>query len=396
MKEFFKYVGGDRNIWVLAILLGLISIVSVFSFIPILVKVKGLSYSYLFFKHTFLLVLGFGLMFAVHFIPVRIFSRMSKILLIVSIILLVLTMLIGESVNGADRWLKIPFVPFSFQTSDFAKLALIIYLSRQLVKRKAEFNNLKVVARYIILPIALVMFLILPSNLSTALLVGGIAFVMLVLANFPWKWIALSIGGAALGFVLLLMIAGVAPDVLPRAETWRLRIVRMFSDDVDPKEEIQINNALTAVKQGAITFNNAPAGPGNGVLKHYIPEAYADFYFAALVEEGGLPMAIIIIMLYMWLFFRFIKTGLSAKDNFATYMAIGIGVMVMSQAMVNMMVSTKLMPVTGQNMPLLSMGGTSAWFTCIAFGIVLGISREQNKTEEKNNKDANVLEESNN
>lgn len=395
MKELFKYLGGDRNIWVLALVLGLLSVVSVFSFIPILVKVKGLSYSYLFFKHFFLLILGFGLMYVVHLIPSRFFSKMSKMLFIVAIVLLVLTMLIGESVNGADRWLKIPFVPFSFQTSDFAKLALIIYLSRQLVKRKGQFNDLKIVARYIILPVALTMFLILPSNLSTAMLVGGIAFLMLILANFPWKWIGLSVGGAIAAFFLLLMVAKTAPDVLPRVETWRLRIVRwMEGDAADPKDQIQINNALTAVKAGAITFNNAPAGPGNGVLKHYIPEAYADFYFAALVEEGGLPVAFIVIMLYMWLFFRFIKVGLSAPDNFATYLAIGIGVMVISQALVNMMVSTKLMPVTGQNMPLLSMGGTSAWFTCIAFGIVLSISREQSGgTKTKKEKEANVLEE---
>ncbi len=300
-------------------------------------------------------------------------------------------MLIGENVNGADRWLKIPFVPFSLQTSDFAKLALIIYLARQLVKRKGEFHDLKIVFRYILLPIGVTMFLILPSNLSTAVLIGVIAFVMLVLAKFPWKWIGLSAASVVVLFMLLLMMAKVAPEVLPRVETWRMRIVRMMSDETDPRESMQVNNALIAIKNGAINANGLPEGPGNGVLKHYIPEAYADFYFAAIVEEGGLPMALIIIMLYMWLFFRFIKTALSSKNLFATYLALGIGIMIMSQVMVNMMVSTKMMPVTGQNMPLLSMGGTSAWFTCIAFGIVLGISREQAGPRVKE-KEENVLE----
>lgn len=389
MKNIFKYLGGDKNIWVIALLLGVISVVSVFSFIPILVKVKGLSYSYLFFKHFFLLVLGFGLMFLVHKIPIKIFSKLSKIIFYTSIVLLVLTMLVGESVNGADRWLKIPFVPFSFQTSDFAKLALIIYLARQLVKRKKEFGDFKVVARYILAPIGITIFLILPSNLSTAVLVGLIAFVMLLLAKFPWKWIGIS-GGAVVGvFLLLLMVAKVQPELLPRAETWRMRLVRMFDEEAsaDANENMQINNALTAIKNGAFTIHNGklhgPELPGNGVLKHYIPEAYADFYFAALIEEGGLPTAVFIIMLYMWLFFRFIKTGLAAENPFSVYVALGIGIMVMSQAMVNMMVSTKLMPVTGQNMPLLSMGGTSAWFTCVAFGIVLGISRETLKKEKQ-------------
>lgn len=289
-------------------------------------------------------------------------------------------MLIGESVNGADRWLKIPFVPFSFQTSDFAKLALIVYLSRQLVKRKDQFKEFSVIARYILLPIGITMFLILPSNLSTAALVGVFCFVMLILAKFPWKWIGLSVGSVVALFLLLLMIAKVQPDVLPRVETWRMRLVRMFSDESDPKENMQATNALIAIKNGAITFDHPlPKGPGNGVLKHYIPEAYADFYFAAMIEEGGLPMGIVIIMLYMWLLYRFIRVALKTENEFAFYMVMGISIMLISQALVNMMVSTKLMPVTGQNMPLLSMGGTSAWFTCIAFGMVLAVSRESNK-----------------
>jgi cell division protein FtsW len=305
-------------------------------------------------------------------------------------------MFMGESVNGADRWLKIPFMPFSFQTSDFAKLALIIYLSRQLVKRKGQFHDFNTVFKFIILPIGLTMFLILPSNLSTAVLVGVIAFVLLILAKFPWKWIGLSSAAVVGLFMLLLLVSSVYPDVMPRVETWRNRIVRMFDDEksIDPSENMQANNALAAIKNGAITASHPlPNGPGNGVLKHYIPEAYADFYFAALLEEGGLPTGIVVIMLYMWLFFRFIKTGIGAGDNFQAYVAIGIGIMMMSQVLVNMMVSTAMMPVTGQNMPLLSMGGTSAWFTCIAFGIVLGISREQSKDKTENliNKDKNVL-----
>lgn len=330
-------------------------------------------------------------MYVVHKIPVKVFSRLSKFLLYLAIVLLVLTMLIGESINGADRWLKIPFVPFSFQTSDFAKLALIIYLSRQLVKRKDEFDNFQIVFKHILLPIGLIVFLILPSNLSTAALVGLLALVMLVLAKFPWKWIGLSMGSMVALFLLLLLIAKVQPEVLPRVETWRMRIVRMFDENTDPKEEVQINNALAAIKNGAITLKDPfPEGPGNGELKHFIPEAYADFYFAALIEEGGLPMALVVIVLYLAMFYRFMKAGLGAEDIFSTYVALGISVLLLSQVLVNMFVSTKLMPVTGQNMPLLSMGGTSSWFTCIAFGIVLSISRNQYKSNQKT--EPNVIE----
>ncbi|UKN03348.1 FtsW/RodA/SpoVE family cell cycle protein [Paracrocinitomix mangrovi] len=387
MKNLFKYLGGDKNIWVLSIVLGILSVVSVFSFIPILVKTKEMSYSYLFFKHLILLGLGFVIMYIVHKIPVRVFSKLSKILFYISIVLLVLTMFMGESVNGADRWLKIPFLPFSFQTSDFAKLALVIYLARQLVKREKDFNDFNTVFKYILLPTGLTMFLILPSNLSTAVLIGLLAFVMMIMAKFPFKWIFLSMGGVTLIFSLLLLVSSAYPEALPRVDTWRSRIVNAFADEgeVDPNKNMQVNNALAAIKNGAV-----PKGPGNGVLKQYIPEAYADFYFAALIEEGGLLMAVVVIMLYMWLFYRIIKTSIGAKSEFATYLAVGIGVMMMSQVMVNMMVSTKLMPVTGQNMPLLSMGGTSAWFTCIAFGIVLSISREQMK-EKKSDKPDNEL-----
>ena len=378
MTKVFKYLKGDTTIWVIAIILGILSIVSVFSFIPILVKVKGLSYSYLFFKHTILLLLGFVIMYFVHKIPFRVFSKLSRILFYLSVILLVLTMLVGQSVNGADRWLKIPLVPFSLQTSDFAKIALILYLSKQLVKRRSKFNDLKVVSRYILLPIAITMFLILPSNLSTAMLIAGISFVLLIMAGFPWKWIGLSIGGVILTFLLLLQIAKFAPDVLPRIETWRMRISRMQEDNPDPREQMQINNALTAIKNGKLIGK----GPGNGELKRYIPEAYADFYFAALIEEGGLVTAFFIIFLYLVLFYRIIKIAVNSKNEYASLVAIGIGVGIIFPALINMMVCTKLIPITGQNMPLLSMGGTSAWFTAIAIGIVLSISTEFEK--EKN------------
>ena len=341
-------------------------------------------------------------MYLIHKVPSKVFAKLAKAIFVLAIILLVLTMFIGESVNGADRWLKIPFVPFSFQTSDMAKLALVLYLSRQLVKRKDDFQDLRVVSKYILLPIAITLFLILPSNLSTAALLGFVSLVMLIIAGFPFKWIGLSISAGIATFLLLLMIAKAAPEVLPRAETWRMRIVRMFSGSSDPREDVQINNSLAAIKNGAIKFDNLPKGPGNGVLKRYIPEAYADFYFAALIEEGGLPTAIVVIMLYMWLFFRFIKIGLASNNPFVSYVCIGIGITIVSQAMVNMLVSTKLMPVTGQNMPLLSMGGTSAWFTCIAIGMVLSFSREQQNPESvsksrsrKNPESENAFEESN-
>ena len=380
MNKLFTYLKGDKNIWVIALLLGILSVVSVFSFIPILVKVKGLSYSFLFFKHFILLILGFALMFMIHKLPFRVFSKLSKLIFYVAIILLVLTMFVGESVNGADRWLKIPLVPFSFQTSDFAKLALVLYLSKQLIKRRGEFGDLKVVGRYIILPVAITVFLILPSNLSTSLIIGLIALIIMIFANFPWKWIGLSIGGAVVFFLILLQIAKVYPEALPRVTTWNNRIERMFADEINPQEQMQITNSLHAIKNGYIWGK----GPGNGELKRYIPEAYADFYFAAIVEEGGILMGLIVVALYLLLFYRIIRIAVKIQDKneYAALVVIGIGLVIIVSAVVNMMVCTKLLPVTGQNMPLLSMGGTSAWFTSIAFGIVLSASKEVESTTE--------------
>ncbi|MFK8044061.1 MAG: FtsW/RodA/SpoVE family cell cycle protein [Crocinitomicaceae bacterium] len=381
MNTVFKYLKGDKNIWVIAFLLGILSIVSVFSFIPILVKVKGLSYSFLFFKHFTLLALGFGLMYAIHRLPFKVFSKLSKLGFYVAITLLVLTIFIGESVNGADRWLKIPLVPFSFQTSDFAKLALVLYLSKQLIKRRADFADLGIVAKYILAPVAIVVFLILPSNLSTSLIIGLIALVVMIFAKFPLKWIGLSIGGAGAMFLLLLQIANFYPQALPRVTTWNNRIERMFSDEVNPQEQMQINNSLLAIKNGSFVGK----GPGNGELKRYIPEAYADFYFAAIVEEGGILMALVVVSLYLLLFFRMIRVAIriQEKNEYAALVVVGIGLIIIVSAIVNMMVCTKLLPVTGQNMPLLSMGGTSAWFTSIALGIVLSASKQVEKDTEK-------------
>ncbi|MDX1351021.1 MAG: FtsW/RodA/SpoVE family cell cycle protein [Putridiphycobacter sp.] len=380
MNTVFKYLKGDKNIWVIAFFLGILSVVSVFSFIPILVKVKGLSYSFLFFKHFTLLVLGFVLMYAVHRLPFRVFSKLSKLIFYVGIVLLVLTIFIGESVNGADRWLKIPLVPFSFQTSDFAKLALVLYLSKQLIKRRADFGDLSTVSKYILAPVALTVFLILPSNLSTALIIGLIALIIMVFARFPFKWIGLSIGAAAAAFLLLLQIANFYPKALPRVTTWNNRIENMFAEEVNAQEQMQITNSLLAIKNGSIIGK----GPGNGELKRYIPEAYADFYFAAIVEEGGVLMALVVISLYLLLFYRMIRVALriQEKNEYAALVVIGIGLIIIISAVVNMMVCTKLLPVTGQNMPLLSMGGTSAWFTSIALGIVLSASKEVESSSE--------------
>ncbi|MFK8037781.1 MAG: FtsW/RodA/SpoVE family cell cycle protein [Crocinitomicaceae bacterium] len=374
MNTVFQYLKGDKNIWVIAFFLGILSVVSVFSFIPILVKVKGLSYSFLFFKHFTLLVLGFVLMYTVHRLPFKVFSKLSKLIFYVGITLLVLTIFIGESVNGADRWLKIPLVPFSFQTSDFAKLALVLYLSKQLIKKRMQFDDLKVVAQYVLLPVALTVFLILPSNLSTALIIGLISLIIMVFAKLPLKWMGLSIGGAIAMFLMLLQIANFYPEALPRVTTWNNRIENMFTDEVNPQEQMQITNSLLAIKNGSVIGK----GPGNGELKRYIPEAYADFYFAAIVEEGGVLMAIVVIGLYLLLFFRMIRVAvrIQEKNEFAALVVIGIGLIIIVSAAVNMMVCTRLLPVTGQNMPLLSMGGTSAWFTSIALGIVLSASKE--------------------
>ena len=294
-----------------------------------------------------------------------------------SILLLLFTFFFGAKVNGAGRWVKIPFVGLTFQSSDFAKLGLIVYLSRLLVKKKDSFNSWKIGFWPIMLPIIAICLLIFKDNFSTAFLLFCISFLLLIIGKFPFTKILAAIGGgiALAGLLVLLHISAPALNILPRYETWKNRITNRLETDKDVEANAQSMNAELAIFNGGF-FGQ---GVGDGKLKEYLPEAYADFYFSSFVEEFGSFSAIILVFLYCILLFRIIRIGLKSEKLFETYLCIGIGILLLTQATVNMMVCTGIFPVTGQNMPLLAMGGSALIMTCLAIGMVQSIAYKQTK-----------------
>ena len=393
MQKLLKYLEGDKVIWILTLFLSIVSIITVFSFIPVLVKTEGGSPIKYIFKHIFYLILGLFAMYQVHRINPKYFIKLSKFGFYLAIGLLIFTFFFGVRVNDAGRWLKIPFLPFTFQTSDLAKVALVLYLSQILAVKKNKIKDFKEGFWPAMGPIVLTMVLIVRDNFSTAAMLFTICTGILFLAGARIKHILAVVGALVVGLGMLISVE-LATDagIFPRAHTWYNRMANRIDDsNVTAKENPQVVNARKAIASAPL-FGK---GPGNGELKHYIAEAYADFYFAVFVEEFGPLMAMVIIMVYLIMFFRMIRIAMKSDKYVETYLIIGLGMIFMFQAIVNMGVCTGIFPVTGQNMPLLGMGGSSMVMTCVSLGMILSISRKYSTSEEETNKvksDENELE----
>ena len=362
-------------IWIITLLMLAFSLVSVYSFVPILVKIEGgTPFKYLF-KHLIYVLIGLGVMFWVHKKDPKYISQMAKFGFYLAVTLLVFTFFFGTRVNDAGRWVQIPFVGLTFQSSDFAKLALVIYVSRLLVKKKNDLNDWRNGFWPIVVPIVIICGLIVKDNFSTAAILFSISLTLLFLGRVPLLKILSLIGGGIALFLFIVLIHKAAPDlnILPRYETWENRIFNKINDEENVQENAQAINASLAIYNGSI-FGK---GVGDGELKEYTPEAYADFYYSRFVEEFGLLSAILLVLLYLILLFRIMRIGLSSDKLFETYLCVGIGILLLGQASVNMLVCTGMFPVTGQNMPLLAMGGSALIMTCLALGIVLSISNKQ-------------------
>lgn len=381
MKNFINtYFKGDTVIWVISLFLLGFSLLSVYSFVPILVKIEGgTPFKYLF-KHFVYVLIALGTMVWVHKKDPALFSKFARFGFYVGIALLIFTFFFGTKVNDAGRWIKIPFVGLTFQSSDFAKLALIVYVSKLLVKKKNDLNSWRDGFWPIMLPIIVICGLILKDNFSTAAILFAISFTLLFLGKVPFGKLFTLIGGGLLILTVAILLQKAIPsiNILPRLETWENRLFR-FKESEDVVENAQALNAELAIYNGGV-FGQ---GVGDGKLKEYLPEAYADFYFASFVEEFGLVSAIILVMCYLILLYRFIRIALKSDKLFETYMILGIGILLLSQAAVNMMVCTGLFPVTGQNMPLLAMGGSALIMACLAIGMVQSVARTQMKLTEE-------------
>jgi cell division protein FtsW len=379
VNQYLKYLKGDPVIWIITLLFLGLSLVSVYSFIPILVRTEGgTPFSYLF-KHFIYIILGLVTMYWVHRQDPKYFARLSRFSFYLAIALLIFTFFFGVRVNEAARWVRVPIIGLTFQTSDFAKLALVIYMAKTMVVKEPFFDSWKNGFWPVVFPVIIICGLIAKDNFSTAAIVFLVSMLLMFVGRVPLLKIASFIGSGIVlfGFFVLIHIAIPALNLLPRLDTWISRFFKAYGDQSASIENAQAINAELAIHNGGY-FG---VGVGDGKLKQYLPEAYADFYFSSFVEEFGLIVAIILIFLYLILFFRILRIGLNAEKLFETYVCVGIGLLILSQASINMMVCTGLMPVTGQNMPFLAMGGSAMIMSCIALGIVLSIARKKEKPE---------------
>jgi cell division protein FtsW len=391
VKKLFNSLKGDRVIWVITLVLLAFSLVSVYSFVPILVKIEGGSPSKYLLKHFVYVILGLVAMIWIHRKNPAYFSKLARFGFYLAIGLLIFTLFFGQKVNDAGRWVRIPFVGLTFQSSDFAKLALIIYLSRLLDKKKELLDSWKEGFWPIMIPIIIICGLIVKDNFSTAAILFFISLIILFLGRVPISKLLLFVGGGILLFAAIVVLHKAAPNlnILPRYETWENRLINRFEDNGAVLDNAQAMNAKLGIYNGGL-FGQ---GVGDGKVKEYIPEAYADFFFASFVEEFGMFGAILLVFAYLILLYRMIRIALKSQKLFETLTVLGIGILILIQASVNMMVCTGIFPVTGQNMPLLAMGGSALIMTCLSIGIVQSIAYSQ-QPKEKNIDEENEIVES--
>ena len=365
MQNFIdKYLKGDKVIWTVIILLSLYSIVMAYSSSSNLAfRIADGNVAPYLIKHTLIILIGIILIIYLQFFPYKYFSRLSQIGIFVSIILLFITLLFGVSKGNASRWIM------GFQPSDFAKLVLILYISRMLTTKQDEIKDFKKGLLPILWPVLVICGLILPADFSTAALLLIVCFTMIFIGGAKIKHLVSIVGTAVVCFLFLILLKMAFPGLLPRVDTWEKRIMSYGSGD--KQENYQAEMAKRAVANGFL-FGK---GPGRGHVKNDLYSAQSDFIYASSIEEfGSIFGGIGLLLLYMILFFRAIRIMNKVDSKFAFYLVFGLSFMLIFQSFINMGVGVNLLPVTGQPLPLISMGGTSILFTCISLGVILNVS----------------------
>jgi cell division protein FtsW len=384
-RRIGAWLEGDKVIWMVTLILSLCSLLAVYSAISSLAyKTDGSSLRFLF-KQGTMLALGWGVMLLVHKVNFRYFSRFAQVLIWVAAALLLLTLLFGADINEAKRWLRIPFIGLTLQTSDFAKVVLVTYVARELNNRRTQLHDFKMGVLPILFPIGIICLLILPADFSTAALLGIVCIVMLFIGGVPMRHM-LKIGGLGVaGLFMLYGLGKAAPELLPRFGTWAGRIERFAglgnAEDGDSLE-YQIELAQVAINRGRIL----PQGPGSGTSRNFLPHPYSDMIYAFIIEEWGAIMGGLgLVLLYLILLYRTLRTATRCPRHFGGLLAMGLGFLLVFQAMINMAVAVRLFPTTGQPLPLVSYGGTSMVFTCLAIGMILAVSRSVKHPEKWEN-----------
>ena len=389
-----RLIQGDLVLW------GILSLLAIFSFFPVFSASSNLSYvvgngtpwQHLF-KHMFILVMGFVIMIGIHRIPFQYFKGISILLLPVVVVLLIYTVSQGNTIGGANasRWIRIPFVGIGFQTSTLASLVLMMYVAHYLDKIKAVSLRFSESLLPLWTPVGLVLALILPANLSTAVIVFSMVLLLCFLGGYPFKYLMIILGMAFGAFLMFLLVAKAFPEAMPnRIDTWMSRIENFRSPEEGSSGNYQVERAKIAIATGGLTG----LGVGKSVMKNFLPQSSSDFIYAIIVEEFGSAGGVIIILLYLIILFRIMVIAHKTKSFYGKLLVMGVGLPVIVQAFINMGVALNVFPVTGQTLPMISSGGTAAWMTCIAFGVILSISvaqTDEGKTEEKDINEENPL-----
>jgi len=357
---------GDRTIWMIIAVLSLFSILAVYSATGSLAwSSRGGDTTIYLITHVVRLAFGLFLIYMCHLLHYRKFQQIAPFLMLAVVPLLAFTLFFGHSINSANRWIGVG--GFSFQPSELAKIALIIYIARELTRKQEYINSFKDAFMPIIIPVVLICGLIAPANLSTALILFATCIALMFIGRVSMKYIFLL---GLLGLVVfagLIVIGRFQPDLV-RVDTWVSRVQEfLHSEDGG----YQVQQAKIAIARGGIIGE----GPGNSIIRNFLPYAYADFIYAIICEEYGLIGGTAVLVLYVLLFLRSVKLVTKSPKAFGAFLAIGLSLMLTVQALANIAVTVNLVPATGVTLPLISMGGTSMLFTCISLGMILSVSK---------------------
>lgn len=375
----------------------IVALLAIFSFLPVYSAASNLAYTYgdgqtfsYFIKHFVHLFLGFSIIYAIHRIPYRYFKGLSMVMFPVVLILLLVTLLQGTTIDGANasRWIRVPLVGFTFQTSTMAALVLMVFVARYLSKIFEQEISFKSSIMPLWLPVFVVLILILPANFSTTAIIFTMVLVLAFLGGYPLKYLGAIVGSGLLVLSFFVLVAKAFPDAMPnRVDTWGSRISN-FMDDRDSEEDYQIEKAKIAIATGSLYG----LGPGKSVQKNFLPQSSSDFIFAIIIEEYGLLGGLFLLILYLLLLFRIVVVAQKAETVFGKLLTIGVGLPIIFQALINMGVAVELFPVTGQTLPLISSGGTSIWVTCLGIGIILSVSAKREDIRNQFEDEQNPLE----
>ena len=381
MKNLWTYLRGDKGIWVIVFILSIFSLLAIYSSTGSLAFRMGQATEFYVLKHFLLLCLGLGIMYVAHTIKYVYYSRISQLLLIIAVPALVYALFFADQINYAGRWITLPVINLTFQPSDLAKLALVMYIARILAKERERIRERGPFV-HIIIATFVVCGLIFPANFSTAALLFLTAMVMMFIGQINLRYVFSTLAVCVTSLVLMFLLMKLIPqdrlNEMGRMGTWSARIER-FSNPDGSRENFQVEQAKIAIASGGLLGKK----PGNSTQRNILPHPYSDFIYAIIIEEyvfiGGLG----ILMLYLWLMFRAISISRKCEGTFGSYLVFGIAFLLVTQAFVNMAVAVGLLPVTGQVLPFLSMGGTSLWLTSLGVGIILSVSADVQLKGEK-------------